>query len=192
MLGNNELLQVSLWLALAGYGAPAGAQAETQVDAQVGAQTRTQAGNRAAGQASITSWAPVNEAHLERTRGGFSTPSGLEMKLGIERLVSINGNIVARTSFDISDLNRLSEASMRQTSNALSSVNLIQNGGDNIYQPGDAARTVGAVVIQNTLNDQLIRSQTLINSTVNSAGLLKTLNFQSSLSDALTRAAGAR
>ena len=114
------------------------------------------------------------------------------MTLGIERLVSINGDIVARTRFDISDLNHLSETSMRQTSDALSSVKLIQNGGDNIYQPGDAARVVGAVVIQNTLNDQLIRSQTLISSTVNSAGLLKTLNFQSSLSDALTRAAGAR
>ena len=186
MLCNNELLHVSVWLALAGYGTPAGAHVEAQ------AQAQAQAGDTAPGLADVTSWAPVNEAQLERTRGGFSTPAGLEMTLGIERLVSINGDIVARTRFDISDLNRLTEVPMRQTSDALSSVKLIQNGGDNIYQPGDAARAVGAVVIQNTLNDQLIRSQTLINSTVNSAGLLKTLNFQSSLSDALTRAAGAR
>ena len=184
MLCNNDLLHVSLWLALAGYAAPAGAQ--------VGVGAQAQAGDSVPAQADVASWAPIDEAHLARTRGGFRTPSGLEMTLGIERLVSINGDIVARTRFDISDLNRLSETSMRQTSDALSSVKLIQNGGDNIYQPGDAARAVGAVVIQNTLNDQLIRSQTLISSTVNSAGLLKTLNFQSSLSDALTRAAGAR
>ncbi|HEU4375107.1 MAG TPA: hypothetical protein VFS02_16550, partial [Telluria sp.] len=67
-----------------------------------------------------------------------------------------------------------------------------QNGSDNIYQAGESSRVIGGVVIQNTLNDQLIRSETVISSTVNSASLLKSLNFQASLSDALTRAAGAR
>ena len=125
-------------------------------------------------------------------RGGFSTPAGLAVSLGIERLVSINGDVVARTSFDIADLNHLSAEQARQTRDALSSVKLIQNGSDNIYQAGESSRVVGGVVIQNTLNDQLIRSQTVISSTVNSASLLKTLNFQGSLSDALTRAVGAR
>lgn len=176
MRRNNELLHVSLWLALAGYGVPAGAQAHASASAAL----------------DTSAWAPVDEAQLARTRGGFSTPGGLQMSLGIERLVSINGNTVASTQFDIADLNHMSEAQIRQTGDALSSVKLIQNGGENIYQTGDAARAIGGVVIQNTLNDQLIRSQTLISSTVNSASLLKTLNFQGSLSDALTRAAGTR
>ena len=168
MRRTNELLHVSLWLALAGFGAPAAA-----ADPADG-------------------WAPVDEAQLDRMRGGFSTENGLVVSLGIERLVSINGNIVARTNIDIADLNHLSAEQARQTRDALSSVKLIQNGSDNIYQAGEAPRVIGGVVIQNTLNDQLIRSQTVISSTVNSASLLKTINFQGSLSDALTRAVSAR
>lgn len=166
----NGLLHVSLWLALAACAAaPARAVAETGGD-----------------------WTPVDEEQLDQMRGGFSLPGGLQVSLGIERLVSINGEVVARTSIDIANLNHLSAEQRLQTSEALSSVKLIQNGSDNIYRPGDTSGTVGGVVIQNTLNDQLIQSQTVISSTVNSASLLKTLNFQSTLSDALTRAVGGR
>jgi hypothetical protein len=170
MRRTNELLHVSLWLALAGCGAPAAAGAAEPAGG----------------------WIPVNDAQLERMRGGFTTPTGLAVSLGIDRLVSINGNVVARTSFDIADLNHMSQEQARLTRDALSSVKLIQNGGDNIYQAGESTRAIGGVVIQNTLNDQLIRSETVISSTVNSASLLKTLNFQGSLSDALTRAVSAR
>jgi hypothetical protein len=169
MQGNNGLLHVSVWLALAGFGAPTAA-AVTPDDG----------------------WEPVDEAQLDRMRGGFGTEAGLRVSLGIERLVSINGNIVARTNIDIADLNHLSEEQARLTGDALSSVKLIQNGSANIYQASESPRVIGGVVIQNTLNDQLIRSQTVISSTVNSASLLKTINFQGSLSDALTRAVSAR
>jgi hypothetical protein len=166
MRRNNELLHVSLWLALAGIGAPAFAEP--------------------------ADWTPVDEDQLEQMRGGFGDAAGLTVSLGIERLVSINGDVVSRTHIDIADLNRLSAEQVRQTGDALSSVKLIQNGRDNIYEAGESARVAGGVVIQNTLNDQLIRSQTVISSTVNSASLLKSLNFQGTLSDALSRAAGAR
>lgn len=169
MRRNHELLHVSLWLAVAGCSAPAAAATEPTDD-----------------------WVAVNDGQLEAMRGGFTTRSGLAVSLGIDRLVSINGNVVARTSFDIADLNHMSEEQARLTRDALSSVKLIQNGSDNIYQAGESSRVLGGVVIQNTLNDQLIRSETVISSTVNSASLLKSLNFQASLSDALTRAAGAR
>lgn len=53
-----------------------------------------------------------------------------------------------------------------------------------------SAQTPGGVVIQNSLNDQLIRTHTVICSSVNSMALLKTLNFQGSMSDALARTAG--
>jgi hypothetical protein len=167
MQRTKELLHVSVWLALAGYAAPALAAAEPGAD-----------------------WTPVKDEQLEQMRGGFTTANGLQVSLGIERLVAINGELVARTRVDISDLNRMSDEQLRQTRDALSSVKLIQNGGDNIYQAGDSAH--GGVVIQNTLNDQSIQSQTVISSTVNSASLLKTINFQGSVSDALARAASAR
>jgi hypothetical protein len=168
MRHSNGLLHVSVWLALLSGGAQATA-------GTAGPAER---------------WVPVDEGQLAHMRGGFSLPSGLQVSLGIERLVSINGDIIARTSFDISNLNSLGAEQLQQTREALSSVKLIQNGHDNIYRAGDASGVIGGVVIQNTLNDQSIRSQTVINSTVNSASLLKTLNFQASLSDALTRAAG--
>jgi hypothetical protein len=169
MLRTKELLHVSVWLALAGYAAPSAAATELPGD-----------------------WTPVNEELLDQMRGGFVTAEGLQVSLGIERLVSINGELVSRTRLDISNLNHLSDAQLRETRDALSSVKLIQNGGDNIYQAGESVRAGAGVVIQNTLNDQLIRSQTVISSTVNSASILKTLNFQGSVSDALAGAAGIR
>jgi hypothetical protein len=171
MRRTKELLHVSVWLALAGYAVPSAATSEPDAD-----------------------WNPVREEQLDQMRGGFISPGGLQVSLGIERLVSINGELVARTRLDISNLNHLSDEQLRQTRDALSSVKLIQNGRDNIYQAAQSAHAgAGAgVVIQNTLNDQLIRSQTVISSTVNSASLLKAINFQNSVSDALATAAGAR
>jgi hypothetical protein len=169
MRRTTELLHVSVWLALAGSAIPS-----------------------AAAPAPDAGWVPVKDEQLDRMRGGFSTPDGLQVSLGIERLVSINGELVARTRLDISNLNHLTGEHLSQTRDALSTVNLIQNGRDNIYQAVQSAPAGAGVVIQNTLNDQLIRSQTVISSTVNSASLLKAINIQGSVSDALATAAGAR
>jgi hypothetical protein len=51
---------------------------------------------------------------------------------------------------------------------------------------------LGGTVIQNSLNDQLISNQTIINASVNARGLLQTMNFQSSLANALNTAATGR
>ena len=45
-------------------------------------------------------------------------------------------------------------------------------------------------IIQNTLNDQTIRSQTIINASVNSATLMQSLNFNDSLGQAIRNAIG--
>lgn len=185
MRSNNELVHVGLWLALAGLGAPAVAAASA-------APTPTAPLAPPVPTVTDGGWAPVDETELDGMRGGFDNAAGLRVSLGVERLVSINGNIVARTNIDIADLNHLTAQQASQTRDALSSVKLVQNGSDNIYQAGELPRAIGGVVIQNTLNDQQIRSQTIISSTVNSASLLKTINFQGSLSDALTRAVSAR
>jgi hypothetical protein len=161
------LRRVCAWLALAGAAATASAQDN----------------------ADPPHWVPVDGAALERMRGGFTTGSGLAVSFGIERLVTINGDIVARTSVQIADLNHLSVDQAQQTSAALSAVKLVQNGSDNIYLAAMSSQTLGGTVIQNSLNDQVISSQTVISSTVNSVGLLRALNFQASLGDALARAA---
>ena len=75
-------------------------------------------------------------------------------------------------------------------SDALSAATLVQNGPGNAVDPGLTTRGVGALLIQNSVNDQAIRSQTTISTTVNNLALLKALNFESSLRDALSGALG--
>ena len=139
-------------------------------------------------------WNAVEPATLDRLRGGLAGPGTLMVSLGIERLVSINGEVVARTSFHLADMASLSVEQARQTSAALSGVKLIQNGSDNIVQAafaeGAMSDALSGTIIQNTLSDQQIESRTVINSSVNSLGLLKTINFNASVSDAIMRGAG--
>ena len=72
---------------------------------------------------------------------------------------------------------------------ALGSAQLIQMGVNN-FAPGDLGLGSGATLIQNTLNDQTIQTHTTITSTVNSMALMKDMNFQSTIRDAIVRSAG--
>jgi hypothetical protein len=140
-------------------------------------------------QAAPPGWVAVDAATLDQQRGGFTTPSGLALSLGVERLVAINGDVVSRTSIEVANLASLTEEQARQTGAALSAVKLIQNGDDNIYLATLADASVGGTVIQNSLSDQRIESRTVINASVNSIGLLKAINFNGNVSDAIARAA---
>jgi hypothetical protein len=134
-------------------------------------------------------WTAVSPAVLDSARGGFSVGPGLVLSFGLERLVSLNGDVVARTSVQLPDIGRLTADQMRQTRAALSAVNLIQAGRDNIYVQPAAAQMAGATVIQNSLDGQAIRSQTVINASVNSLALLQALRLERSLTEALAGAA---
>ncbi|TFW13852.1 hypothetical protein [Duganella callida] len=112
-------------------------------------------------------WAAVDDARLDQARAGFDLGDGLLVSLGVERLVSINGTVVASTHFSIPDMTQLSAAQAQMASDALS-----------------------AVLVQNSLNDQAIRSQTTIDTTVANLSLLKAVNFESSLREALSGAVG--
>jgi len=144
----------------------------------------------AAGSAAPPGWLAVDAATLDRQRGGFKTASGLELSLGIERLVTINGAELARTRIQVADIGGLSAEQARETGAALSAVKLIQNGVGNNVMTAFSNTTLGGTVIQNTLNDQRIESRTLISASVNSMDLLNTLQFHGNVSDAIARAAG--
>jgi hypothetical protein len=131
------------------------------------------------------SWRAVDDDRLDQARGGFETGEGLLLALGVERLVSINGEMVAGSKVNISDATKLGPAQAE----ALAAVTLVQNGAGNVFTPG-VVLPAGALVIQNSASDQLIRSQTTINATVNSLSLLKGLNFEASLRSALGSAVG--
>lgn len=135
---------------------------------------------------------PVDDAALDALRGGFDLGSGLVMSLGIERTVSINGAVTSATSLNIADVSRLSSEQAGQAAAALGALTLVQNGAGNLFIGGPMNQAIGATVVQNSLNDQVLRTQTVISSTVNSAELLKTINFQGSLLDALSGGLGVK
>ncbi len=117
--------------------------------------------------ASADDWIAVDDSQLEQARGGFDAGNGMLVSLGVERLVSINGTVVANTHFSIADMTQLSAAEAQLASTALA-----------------------GVLVQNSLNDQSIRSQTTINTTVANLALLNAVNFESSLRVALNSAVG--
>ena len=133
-------------------------------------------------------WAPVSAQTLDGSRGGFDTGTGLLVSFGIERAVSVNGNLVSNTSFNIPNVANLTPEQAKLATVALSTVNLVQIGPGNSYQPGNLGSLNLGLTVQNSLNDQLIRSQTVINTSVNSLSLLKSLNLQGVLNEALINA----
>lgn len=137
-------------------------------------------------------WTAVSDEMLEQARGGFEMPGGLSMSFGIERLVSINGNVVSSVAFSIADVTRLSAEEANLARTAIASMNVLQNGAGNTFAPGSLAQTMAGTVIQNTLSDQVLRTQTIVNTSVNSLELLKIANFQDTLQNALGTVAGPR
>lgn len=127
----------------------------------------------------------VDSATLDAARGGFLADGGLVVHLGLERLVTINGNVVERTEMQLGDIGKLARGEATISREAVGELRLIQNG-DVRTLAGNAANLLGGTVIQNSLNDQTIRNQTSINATVNTAGMLRALNFATSLNNALS------
>lgn len=135
-------------------------------------------------------WQAVDASALDGMRGGFGTADGLIVAIGIERLVSINGELVASTRFQLSASEGLAGDAADAARSALNNGGLIQNGPGNIAPAVLSPDALGATIIQNTLNDQTIRSQTIINASVNSATLMQSLNFNDSVGQAIRDAVG--
>jgi hypothetical protein len=133
----------------------------------------------------------VGPAALDELRGGFDLGNGLAVSLGIERIVTINGNVAERSQLELGDLGNLTSGMTKVSADTAGQVRLIQNGvGDMNVQLGNSV--LGGTFIQNSLNDQLIRNQTIINASVNARGMLQSMNFQSTLANALNTAVTGR
>jgi hypothetical protein len=133
----------------------------------------------------------VDPAALDGLRGGFDLGNGLAVSLGIERFVTINGNVLERSQLELGDLGSLTSGGAKIGADAAGQVRLIQNGvgGLNVNLGNNA---LGGTFIQNSLNDQLISNQTIINASVNARGMLQSMNFQSTLANALNTAVTGR
>jgi len=132
---------------------------------------------------------PVAHETLDKARGGFEVAGGLNLALGIERVVSVNGEVLSRTNIAIPDLSAMTAEQARLAHDALGAAKVIQLGNNN-FVASDIALNNGATLLQNTLNGQDIRAATTISSTVNSMSLLKDMNFQSTIREGVVRAVG--
>jgi hypothetical protein len=133
----------------------------------------------------------VDSAQLEEARGGFMI-EGLEVTLGIERMVTINGNVVDRSEIQLGDIGKLAQGNGLVSQEALGELRLIQNGVASALRGEANTSLLGGTIIQNSLNDQMISAQTTLNATVNTAGMLRALNFAEGLNNALSTAIAPR
>ena len=121
---------------------------------------------------------PVSDAVLDRMRGGFqSNPNAPIMSFGIERSVYVNGQLVTSTKLNVPDLLQL-------TNNPSNAFTLIQNGAANAMTTHASSLPALMSVIQNSLDNQTIQSQTVINATVAALSLARSLALGNAVSQA--------
>ena len=123
---------------------------------------------------------------LDRVRGGFSLADGnneLRISIGIERAVFVNGALKVSTKFAIPPL-----GSRIVDDQNLTALNIIQNGAGNHFISSNLVDLPSNVMtlVQNTLDNQTIANLNIINATVASRDLLRSMALASTLKDMLT------
>jgi len=158
-------------------------------------------------------WQAVSDDQLAQSRGGFELGAGLTVSFGVARTVLVNGEVMSRMSFTLPDLRNITPEQARVAAAAMGQLNVVQQGAGNGVAPavspppraglpalpGSAATLAqpawgagGGTVIQNTLDNQLLQQMTVLNTSVNSLGLLKMGNARAALQDAVLGALGQR
>lgn len=126
---------------------------------------------------------PLALAELDSMRGGFETDSGLRFSFGIEQAVYINGQLITTQTLNSLDLRGGGVQQIAMGADPGQVVTLIQNGSGNSIDPSSLPGR--GVVIQNTLNNQAITTQTKINASVNSLQALRSINLGDQIQQAI-------
>ena len=137
-------------------------------------------------------WMTVSNKRLDKMRGGFDLGLGMMVSFGISRATYINQELVTSMTLQLGDLSKLTILQAQQLGQQINlQPQIVQNGSGNVVDSGATTLPLGTYV-QNTLNNQVLRTQTVIDITTNGLGVLKNANFQTMLQDALTNALGRR
>lgn len=121
---------------------------------------------------------PVSKAKLDSMRGGFqSDRNGPIMSFGIERSVVINGQLVSSTVLNIPNL-------MKFDDNRSHSFTHSQTGVGNALPPDMPSLPTFMTAIQNSLDNQSIQNQTIINTTVEALIWARSIALGNALSQA--------
>ena len=135
-------------------------------------------------------WMAVSDQTLDSQRGGFDLGSGLLVSFGITRAVFINGELATQTTLNFGQLDKITAGQAAELGRQLSALNLVQNGPGNTVEAPIGG--MGGTVIQNTLNNQRIANQTVLNVQTNGMSMLKDLNTAATLNEGIARAIGGR
>lgn len=135
-------------------------------------------------------WKAVSDEQLDAMRGGFDFGNGLLASFGIDRVVYINGNLVAQSSVNIPNIAGMTAVQASALATVTGNVSVVQNGVGNSFAPAMLDRTTAAMVIQNSLNNQDIKSLTTINASVNNLGQFSSSRLAESLQSALIGSLG--
>jgi hypothetical protein len=139
-------------------------------------------------------WITASDRTLDKMRGGFDLGAGLMVSFGISRAVYINGQLITSTTFQVGDLASLTPpqaAALSQQISTQAQAQVVKNGPGNTVELNVGTVPL-ATYIQNTVNNQTIRSQTIIDATSNGMGMIKGMNLQATINEAVANAIGTR
>ena len=139
-------------------------------------------------------WLAASDQTLDTMRGGFDLGTGLMVSFGVSRAVYVNGQLITSSTFQVGDLASLTPtqaAALGQQISTQAQAQVIKNGSGNTVELSTGSVPL-ATFIQNTVNNQTIRSQTIIDATSNGMGMVKGLNLQATISEAIANAIGTR
>jgi hypothetical protein len=130
----------------------------------------------------LSQWRRVSEEVLDEMRGGFQNgPGGVFMSFGIERSVFHNGELVGSTALNIPDLSKF-------TGHPTDAFTFTQNGRGNALPSDLATLPPFMTIVQNSLDNQKLQSETIINATVEALGWARSLERGNALSEAIVDA----
>jgi hypothetical protein len=157
----------------------------------------------------FTSNIPVSEAVLESMRGGFQMDSkGPVISFGVERNVFMNGKLFSSTALNIPSMQRLFDRSgmkpfgdgsdmkpvahhsdpkspdPQPSHQPNETFTFIQSGPGNSFDHDTPSLPPFMTVIQNSLDNRTIQSETVINATVEALTWARSLHLGNALSQA--------
>jgi hypothetical protein len=131
-------------------------------------------------------WVPLPAERLAGMRGGFRLASGLHLSFGVERVVYVDGRVVAATRVSIPDVSKMTPGEAQALA-GLQRTTLVQVGGGNTYRPIGGGQ---AVVVQNTLDGRAIQVTTTLDVGIGTLGLFQQYNATAAMQAAFNSAPG--
>ncbi len=126
--------------------------------------------------------APVSSTTLATLRGGYSIGSsayGVELSFAITRVSYINGQLVAQNALTLPSMEGVGTEP---------AVQVIQNGPGNTFSIAGAKLPSSVLtVIQNTLDSQVIKNATIVDTTVTNQHFVRSMAVSRAIDQAVAR-----